>query len=977
MHSSRARSRPAAGAERRIGVGQRRRFAVVLALFGALSAEAVAGGAAAGTDARAAPVLVGRWSVEDRARVTAVLRRLPAVIVANAPRRIVRDRARCEPDGLPRDEDLFDAGGDAHLCAAPVAAAGLDAGRQVALVSLLGFDRAVGWSDDPAWRRLNGWQLSIAHPLHPRPDNVHEAGFVAPRGGRSPRWDLASFTAALLLDADGDGSVGCRLLSQAAFVRARLAGLQPGAAAIAPARCQAFERWADLDRLAGVEIVLATPSTAMAASLFGHVFLRLVYRDDEGGTPLHVSWSVAFLADNEVPFAAERNYALKGIAGYYTASLHERAFLEAYREYVVLEGRDLRRWRLNLSADERRALMQRLWTVKGAGRYAYYFFRRNCATLALDIVDQARASGAPLEQPGLFAAPPASLLEPWARARGADGAPLLQFEPEPLWSFDHQARIGSHHRRALEARIVTSLGDLAGAALRATFEAAHLPSPDARAAAYERLAAQLAEPPVGAESDVRAWLSDSAVIESHLATLANLEAEARADRERHRRLAQAVAELTAHLRADAAALRAGAGVADAERLEAAVHLAAGDGADDRLRGYSALLDVTRRLSRRPGTAPIIDRARLLGLLQSEARYDVTRMKNVAGLRDGLLFVEPALSIDEQPYVGGHADLIHFPVETQVASPLRALQRTRRALFVARGFDTSGPTDAQRAAEAAAVIQSERGEYEAALSRSGIDQLGVLAGVAADGAPGAAVVPIAALTGALYDERIGDHRRFGFPSDTAMVVGRSEVVVAGADGAPVVRAYDARLFGYRSLRPALSEAGAGKGPFGWEIFLDLAGNRARNLAAAGKVGWGLLVPVLERRDLGDHLLATLGVAYEVYFPGDAPGPIGRQHGLAVPIGLEARFGVGTMPRHRSWIGARLWAQPLAIGGGLPDRLLTDAGATVEAHLALRDRADGGGHDPALVLRAQASRSSLSFDRIPERTQAMISVGVALR
>ena len=131
----------------------------------------------------------------------------------------------------------------------------------------------------------------------------------------------------------------------------------------------------------------------MAASLFGHILLRLVYRDDEGATPLHIAETMAFLADNDVPFQADRAYALKGIAGYYTASLHERPFLDAYREYVVLEGRDLRRWRLNLSPAERRDLMERLWTAEHASRTSYYFFHRNCATLMLEIVDQVRPSG--------------------------------------------------------------------------------------------------------------------------------------------------------------------------------------------------------------------------------------------------------------------------------------------------------------------------------------------------------------------------------------------------------------------------------------------------------------------------------------------------------------------------------------------------------------------------------------------------------
>ncbi|HEY7374659.1 MAG TPA: DUF4105 domain-containing protein [Polyangia bacterium] len=701
-------------------MSDRRRCVVLLVLLGAPRAGAAAGepGGAPGAAPRR-PALVGRWSAPESARVAAALGRLPASIVTRGPARVVRDRQECEPDGLPRDEDFIDAAGDAHLCAADAGAGGLDVARQVALAVAYGFDRTAGWSDDPAWRALNGWQRSLAHPLRPRPGNLHEAAFIAPRGGRSPRWDLAAFAVALWLDAGqgGDGGVGCRLLSQAAFVRRRLGppGAAPGDAA-PPGACPDFERWADLDRLADVEVVLATPSTAMVASLFGHVFLRLVYRDDEGGTPLHVSWTIAFLADNDVPFGVDRFYALKGIAGAYTASLHERAFLDAYREYVVLEGRDLRRWRLDLTAAERRALMQRLWTVKNAGRYSYYFFRRNCATLMLDLVEQARAGPAPdaprasIDPPGLFAAPPASLLEPWARARGADGAPLLQFVAEPLWSFDHRARLTSRHRRALEERIVASLDGGAAAALRATFEAAHQPSPAARAAAYDRLATQIAAPGAGGEGDVRAWLSDSATIESHLATLANVEAEARADRERHLRLRAAVAELGAGLRADATALRAAAGGAgDAAALEGAVGRVISDDVGDRLAGYQALRAAAVRLARRPDCAPIVDRARLLALLQSEARYDVARMKAVAGLREALLFVDRDRPIDEQPYLAGRAELIRVPVETRVSAPLRSLQSTRRALFVARGLDASAPSDEQRAAEAAAVVRAEARE----------------------------------------------------------------------------------------------------------------------------------------------------------------------------------------------------------------------------------------------------------------------------
>jgi hypothetical protein len=941
---------------------------------------AAAAGPAATRNASTAPALIGDWSHAEREAIASVLRQLPPAIVGRGPNAIVRDRTVCEADGLPGDDALLDAAGVAHLCVPAPEVGRLDVGRQVALALLFGFDRAVRWSDDAAWRRLNGWARSVTNPLHPRPDNLSAAGFAAPRGQRSPRWDLATFTVALLLDRpDGaDDAVGCRLLSQGAFVRRRLAalGTAAGEGVFPEARCAAFERWADLDRLADIEVVLATPSTAMVASLFGHVFLRIVYRDDDGETPLHVSHTIAFLADNDVPFSADRTYALKGIAGFYAASLHERPFLEAYREYVVLEGRDLRRWRLNLTATERRDLMQRLWTAERAARYSYYFFRSNCATLMLDLIDQIRPPDRPIAVPGLLAAPPASLLEAWARERGADGAPLLQFVPEPLWSFDHWARITSRHRRELETRITATLDGEAGA-VEATFRATHQTSADARAAAYERLATQLADRDAGVPADLQGWLRDSATIESHLSTLANLEAEARADRERHRKVGVAVTDLMSHLRADVALLRAasdGAGAVVADRLERAVRRVAGDDADDRLAGYRELRDVVESMPRFAGNPAIVDRVRLLALLQSEARYDVSRMKGVPGLRDALLFTDRDETIDRQPYVVGHEDLIRVPVETRVSGPLRSLQRARRALFVARGFGASDGAEEQRQADAESVIRAEGREYDAALSRSGIDQFGVLAGMVAGGTPAA---PILTLTSALYDERIGDHRRFGFSSDTAMVVGLCAFSVSPRDGSLTLRSYESRLFGYRSVRQSLPESATARSPFGWELYLDLSGNSARNLAAASKLGWGLLAPVFERRELGDHLLVGLGLAYEAYFPGAGETPVGRQHGVAMPAAIEIRAGLGAMPRHRSWIGARIWAEPLAIGARVPDRIIVDAGATVEAHLALRARSDSGAHDPAILLRAQGARSALSFDGSSDRTEVMLSAGVELR
>jgi hypothetical protein len=900
-----------------------------------------------------------RWSRQERAAIDASLARLPALVRARAPRAILDDAVGCGTDSWPAEDDaIVDRGGRIHLCPAAPGETAADVGRRAALAVLFAFDRAAGWSSDPGWRRLNGWRWSVAAGLRAAPDNLAPSGFAAERGRRSPAWDLATFMAALLLEsrdagADVDGGIGCRLISQAAFVRARL-GLD------APT-CSSFEGWADLDHLAAVEVVLAAPSTALVGSLFGHLFVRLVYRDDAGATPPHLSRTVAFLADNDRPFNDDPAYAFKGIFGVYSASLHERDFLDAYREYVVVEGRDLRRWRLELSADERRRLLERIWTARLGLQRPYYFFSRNCATMMLDLFNDVLPPERAVASPGLLAAPPPSSLEAWERAPGAGGRPLLTFVPEPILSFDHRARQASRHRKELEERIAGGSGVVRGA-----FDAAHGPDAEARAAAYDRLARRLADPQVGASDDVHAWLRDSAVIESLLSTAANLQAEARAERRRRRRVAEAAARVMAQLRSEAALAPDGA------RLRPALAQLDDPAPAERLEGYRALAALVADPTISPERA---SRLRLLALLQSELRYDVARMKAVPGLRDALLFADAGATIEQQPYLRGQEDLMRLPVETRISAALRSLQRAKQALFAARGPDDTNEDD-DRGGAATDETAVARREYEASLPRSGIDQAAVLAGFAGGGGPGAPAWGVV-LEGALYDERLGDHRRFGFPAETSLIVGRTSALLALATGVPRPASYDARLFGYRSLRAPLPESGGGAWPLGWEAYVDAHGSQSRALAAEVNVGWGLLAPVVTGDDLGRHLLGSLGLAYASYFPAGGARGGGHPQAAGAPLGLELRAGAGTAARHRSWVAARSWLQPMAVLAGAPARLTLEAGATLEGHLALRDRTGPAAHDPALLVRATLLRTPLSFSGGAWATEALLSAGVELR
>lgn len=948
----------------------RRRTAVVAAV------AAVVGGQITDASASATTTFVSGaltftsprrgWTPAERSGIEATLARLPAAITSR-PLLIERGDRPCLADGLPADDQVLGPGTlHARLCDD----GRFEVGRRVALTLFYALDTAAGWSSRADWRRLNGWRSSMATGWRLSPENV-DADAI------SPRRELATFATAALLDqAVGDDRVICRLVSQAVFLRARLEELTPGVAVSPAPACEAFTQWANLSQLEDVELILAAPSSAMVGSLFGHLLLHLRYRNDDGETPIDLSRAIGFLADNDVPYRDDPGYALKGIFGRYSASLHERPFLVSYREYVVLEGRDLRRWRINLSSDERRHLLERIWTLHQEGRYRYYFFARNCATLMVDLINSALPPNRAVQMPGVLAAPPSSILERFESARAADGAPQVTYVPEPILAFEHQARLSSRRRRQVAARLVRTSPSVAAAQLQAAFQQVSSSSEMSRAAGYVALASLLGRQDVGDPADVYQFLRDSAALESHLSVVANVQADEQALIVRRQHLLVAVKRLVARLSA------AGLG----EPVTAIAH---SDPAR-RMAGYQRLRETLPALM--TNAPELAAQARLLVLLQSEVRYDVARMKAVAGLRDDLLFVDAERPIDEQPYVmnAGFPPpvaaqeprlLLRMPLQTRVSEPLLALQRTKQVAFAARRMQPAAEILA--GTQDAPAPQAVARAYAGALPRSGIDQLAVLTSVDAlvtsgAGARGGVKAGLV-FAGALYDERLGDHRRFGFPSHTAMVVARSAALFTWSDGRPAVAAHETRLIGFRSLLPKLSEgAGAGKGwPVGWDLSLDLFGSDARAVTAGVAAGWGLILRLWERDDLADHVLSTLGVAYQAEFPSAAAPHSDRPQSLGLPVGLEFRRRLGAPDSHRSHLAMRLFARPTWIALGAPVSAAVYAGGVVETHLALRRAPVGGAHDPALLVAAQVAYSSYSLTGLGPTTEATLRVGIALR
>jgi hypothetical protein len=849
---------------------------------------------------------------------------------------VTRGAQPCVDPGAPAAVDT--AAGRIELCAGDAPSLR----RQVLFGALLIADARAGWSRAAGWRRLNGWARS---PWGWAARNEDPAAYATPAGRRSPADDLASFAAAWIAErhtraAQADGVLECRLLPQAVFVHARLRTMALPPALRPPPRCRAFEAWARRERVTGVEIGLALPSTVSMASMFGHVFLRLV-ETAEAGEPALEDRTLAFLVDNPVPIEEEPLYAWKGISGAYRATLIERSLLETYRTYVVTEGRDLRRYRLHLLPAETEALLQRLWSLRQAGAYRYYFFGTNCATLMVDLINSVLPDQRQVQVPRAVATTPAGTLEGYALARTGDGRALLTFIPETVLSYEHEARLATEARERTWRQLQAE-----GLAGDGWWRAVRSGSPEVRAAAYRTLAAG----PLAGRREIRELLRRSAIVEVHLSAQANRAAEEERLRQRREKLQAEVARLWRQLQPP------GGDCADAAVLAELT----GEDPEARRRGYRRLGE---RLGRcRDGASA--DHLRRLALLSSEARHDDELI--APQLRDVLFFPDRERTLGQQRYAAGVAELLDHPFVTEVSGPLLAIQEAQARLTM----PAERTPERIRQDEGALRRQEELRLHERAVPRTGIDELelgmGLDRGARAGGAGGSGARALLVLGGAMHDERLGDQRRFGFPAHTALTVARTRTALALMGGRPAVAAWEATVLAYRSLPPPGSGRRRGE-----EVYADLAGRPRAGSSGQARVGAGWLLPLLASADLGHHLMASLGPVGTF----DRAGGVNRW-GIGGALGLEARRALDPA-NQAAWVSARASLRSLATTAG--PRAEVAAGA--ELRLPVRARlslpfASEGARGLGLRLHATVFAPTLRGPRVSATIDGQLGLSVAI-
>ncbi|TXD34422.1 DUF4105 domain-containing protein [Lujinxingia vulgaris] len=367
-------------------------------------------------------------------------------------------------------------------------------------------DRARGWSEDARWQQVNGWHLALRGP-----HNQDVWGYARPMGMRSAHLDLVTFAEAyfvrpedLLLERqdqppvarrleelDPNTTLGCQSFTASRALRSFLSESSPEweeparvlpQAAMAGARCPAFETWARLDDLDGFDVLLAA-ATSRPQSLYGHLLLHVKYRG--GGLVRGVGFEPVYqfgaLTDSDVD---PIDYLIKGVVGGFPTVLELNTFRGVDRLFLQYEQRNLRRYTLQLNREQSQRLLERLWESERRTLYPYRFLNANCASFLVDLMEPALGLELPERDAAIIM--PTDVLDLLASVDNGEQGRLLIKRPDTLRSGREVAQEGARKRRAL----LLSLADAIDAdrPTRASFdallEALEDPEPTVRERAY-------------------------------------------------------------------------------------------------------------------------------------------------------------------------------------------------------------------------------------------------------------------------------------------------------------------------------------------------------------------------------------------------------------------------------------------------------------------------------------------------------------
>ncbi len=194
----------------------------------------------------------------------------------------------------------------------------------------------------------------------------HDYFFLSKKGKFDPLEEMKT-TIYMFLE---DESIKCRYPARIFFLSKEL-GIK-----VNYDNCNNLNQFLDYFKGDEVFLVYANQYPRSLSSLFGHLFLKV-------GSEKYGYYMISYTADTSIGKGIF--YPFKSILGYYRGYFYVVPYEEGTQDYIRFQGRELYKFRVNLSREEVKLLKMHIWELLHI-RPSYYFLQGNCASSINDIV---------------------------------------------------------------------------------------------------------------------------------------------------------------------------------------------------------------------------------------------------------------------------------------------------------------------------------------------------------------------------------------------------------------------------------------------------------------------------------------------------------------------------------------------------------------------------------------------------------------
>lgn len=302
---------------------------------------------------------------------------------------------------------------------------------------LSNYDKKYKISESKEWRDLSGWTFGV---FGYSANNQDQRGYANPKGLNNPREDFIEFAMEFIHPhiTTVENSIKCRTPKKYTFLKKLFKnfsspleqkdivcykiddGFLNDLSFISPINGKPIDfRDINENNIEGFELLYATPGTADASEIAGHLLLRIKLSNNPLAKKLHMENPhdivVSFLANTKDPLEeynepkiqkkCNKNFfnivendnfnamksiyqSLKGLAGGFLTMMDRQTLQQTIKNYTIEEDRNLLRFELILTQKQKKSLIHHLFRVKKNYNARYYFFTQNCASVLVKVIGQ-------------------------------------------------------------------------------------------------------------------------------------------------------------------------------------------------------------------------------------------------------------------------------------------------------------------------------------------------------------------------------------------------------------------------------------------------------------------------------------------------------------------------------------------------------------------------------------------------------------